>query len=68
MQTEVKLMAHLFISLSDLLIDCLFKLSSRVNPEHKAKYIYLLSYAASVTETYKKVSTVFQTKYTVKHV
>lgn len=38
----------------DLLIDSLFKLSSRINPEHKAKYIYLLSYAASVTETYKK--------------
>lgn len=33
----------------------MFKPVSKVNPEHKAKYIYVLSYAASVTETYKKV-------------
>ncbi|CAC5377763.1 TH1L [Mytilus coruscus] len=38
----------------DLLIDAMFKPVSKVNPEHKAKYIYVLSYAASVTETYKK--------------
>lgn len=38
----------------DLLIDALFKPSSKVNPEHKPKYVYVLSYAASVTETYKK--------------
>lgn len=38
----------------DLLIDALFKPSSKVNPEHKPKYVYVLSYSASVTETYKK--------------
>ncbi|XP_052815381.1 negative elongation factor D-like isoform X1 [Mya arenaria] len=38
----------------DLLIESLFKTSSRLNQEHKSKYMYLLSYAASVTETYKK--------------
>jgi len=42
-------------SVSDLLIESLFKTNVRLNPEHKSKYIYLLSYAASVTETYKKV-------------
>ena len=43
-------------SVSELLIDALFKPLSRVNPEHKPKYIFVLSYAASVTEVYKKVS------------
>ncbi|KAL4235100.1 hypothetical protein ACF0H5_006738 [Mactra antiquata] len=38
----------------DLLIESLFKMNTRLNPEHKSKYIYLLSYAASVTEVYKK--------------
>ncbi|KAJ8316708.1 hypothetical protein KUTeg_005738 [Tegillarca granosa] len=38
----------------DLLIEALFKPTSRVNPEHKQKYVYVLAYAASVTETYKK--------------
>ncbi|KAL3859935.1 hypothetical protein ACJMK2_010114 [Sinanodonta woodiana] len=38
----------------DLLIDALFKPHSHLNPEHKPKYIFLLSYAASVTEMYKK--------------
>ncbi|XP_078330044.1 negative elongation factor D-like isoform X3 [Crassostrea virginica] len=38
----------------ELLIDALFKPLSRVNPEHKPKYIFVLSYAASVTEVYKK--------------
>lgn len=40
---------------AELLIDALFKPSSRVNPEHKPKYIFVLSYAASVTEVFKKV-------------
>lgn len=38
----------------DLLIESLFNTNLRLNPEHKNKYMYLLSYAASVTETYKK--------------
>lgn len=38
----------------ELLIDALFKPSSRVNPDHKPKYIFVLSYAASVTEVFKK--------------
>lgn len=45
-----------FIIFLELLIDALFKPSSRVNPEHKPKYVFVLSYAASVTEVYKKVS------------
>lgn len=35
----------------DLLVDSLFKVGVKINPEHKAKYIYLLAYAASVCET-----------------
>jgi len=38
----------------DLLLNALFNPSSKINPEHKPKYIYLLAYAASVYETYKK--------------
>ncbi|KAF2348795.1 TH1 protein [Trinorchestia longiramus] len=38
----------------ELLIDALFKPGSKVNPEHKIKYFYLLAYAASVYETPKK--------------
>lgn len=38
----------------DLLLSALFNPASRINPEHKPKYIYLLAYAASVYETYKK--------------
>lgn len=37
--------------LLDLLLDALFKPGSRLHPEHKAKYIYLLAYASSVYET-----------------
>uniref|UniRef100_A0A8D8I5J4 Negative elongation factor D n=1 Tax=Culex pipiens TaxID=7175 RepID=A0A8D8I5J4_CULPI len=35
----------------DLLVDSLFKVGVKINQEHKAKYIYLLAYAASVCET-----------------
>lgn len=35
----------------DLLVDSLFKVGVKINPEHKSKYIYLLAYAASVCET-----------------
>ncbi|XP_076058281.1 negative elongation factor complex member TH1 [Oratosquilla oratoria] len=38
----------------ELIIDALFKPGSKVNPEHKNKYIYLLAYAASVHETPKR--------------
>ncbi|XP_076370703.1 negative elongation factor complex member TH1 isoform X2 [Tachypleus tridentatus] len=38
----------------DLLMDSLFKPGTKLNPDHKPKYIYLLAYAASVYETYKK--------------
>ncbi|XP_035205730.1 negative elongation factor D-like [Stegodyphus dumicola] len=38
----------------DLLMDALFKPGMKINPEHKPKYIYLLAYAVSVHETYKK--------------
>lgn len=34
----------------ELLVDALFKLGSKLNPEHKSKYMYLLAYAASVCE------------------
>lgn len=38
----------------ELLIDSLFKPGVKLNPEHKSKYIYLLAYAASVSEVGKK--------------
>lgn len=38
----------------DLLLSALFNPASKINPEHKPKYIYLLAYAASVYETFKK--------------
>lgn len=38
----------------DLLLEALFRPNSRLNPEHRPKYIFLLAYASSVTETFKK--------------
>jgi len=38
----------------DLIITVLFKPGAKLNPEHKPKYMYLLAYATSVYETYKK--------------
>ncbi|GBP11772.1 Negative elongation factor D [Eumeta japonica] len=35
----------------ELLVDSLFKSGSKLNPEHKSKYMYLLAYAASICET-----------------
>ena len=35
----------------DLLVDALFKAGVKINPEHRMKYIYLLAYASSVSET-----------------
>lgn len=40
----------------DLILDALFRPASRINPEHRPKYIYLLSYAVSVVEQFKKGS------------
>lgn len=42
----------------DLILEALFKPGSRLNPEHRPKYIYLLAYAVSVVEQfqYKKGS------------
>lgn len=37
-----------------LLVDTIFKTGVKINPEHKSKYIFLLAYAASVSETYTK--------------
>ncbi|OQR75335.1 negative elongation factor D-like [Tropilaelaps mercedesae] len=37
-------------TLLELLLDALFKPGSRLNPDHKPKYIFLLAYAASVFE------------------
>lgn len=33
----------------------LFKPGSKINQDHKYKYIHILAYAASVVETWKKV-------------
>lgn len=36
----------------ELLIDALFTPNSKINQEHKSKYIYLLAYASSVCDTW----------------
>jgi len=36
----------------ELLIDALFKKGSKLNQEHKSKYIYLLAYASSVCDNW----------------
>jgi negative elongation factor C/D len=41
----------LIIIISELLVDALFKPGVKLNPEHKPKYIYLLAYTASVSDT-----------------
>ncbi|CAN7998335.1 unnamed protein product [Ixodes pacificus] len=38
----------------DLLLDALFRPGSRLNPEHRPKYVFLLAYAGSVYETRRK--------------
>ncbi|KAF6200522.1 hypothetical protein GE061_004965 [Apolygus lucorum] len=35
----------------ELLVDALFRPGMKLNPEHKPKYVYLLAYATSVSET-----------------
>lgn len=37
-------------------MESLFKPGAKVNPEHKGKYIYLLAYASTVAEVWKRVS------------
>lgn len=36
---------------AELLVDALFKPGVKLNPDHKPKYIHLLAYAASVSES-----------------
>lgn len=38
----------------ELLLDTLFKPGSKLNPEHKSKYVFLLAYASSVYEVWKR--------------
>lgn len=38
----------------ELLVDALFKAGVKINQDHKSKYIYLLAYASSVSETQRK--------------
>lgn len=38
----------------DLLVEALFKPGSKLHSEHRSKYVFLLAYATSVFETYKK--------------
>lgn len=35
----------------ELLVEALFKPGTRVNPDHRSKYVFLLAYAASVSES-----------------
>nr|KAF6423182.1 negative elongation factor complex member C/D [Rousettus aegyptiacus] len=44
----------------DLFMQSLFKPGARINQDHKHKYIHILAYAASVVETWKKISTCHQ--------
>ncbi|RZF32327.1 hypothetical protein LSTR_LSTR001791 [Laodelphax striatellus] len=54
--------------LLELLVDSLFKPGVKLNPEHKSKYIYLLAYAASVSETGRKNINKEELKVTVQAV
>ena len=41
----------------ELFVEALFtSKGAKINPDHKHKYIYLLAYAASVTEAWNKVT------------
>ena len=40
---------------SDMLIATLFKPGTKINPEHRPKYVHTLAYASCVSEIYKKV-------------
>ena len=41
---------------TDLFVDSLFLPGKQVNPERRSKYVYLMAYAVSVTEVWKKVT------------
>ena len=41
----------------DLFLEFLFKPGTKINPDHKAKYIFLLAYASCVVEVWRKVGT-----------
>ncbi|CAD5115408.1 DgyrCDS4385 [Dimorphilus gyrociliatus] len=43
-------------SLLGLFMESLFKPGAKVNPEHKGKYIFLLAYASTVAEVWRRVS------------
>ena len=47
-----------FIS-TDLFINSLFTPGAKINPDHKPKYVYIVAYASSVIETWKKVGTLW---------
>ena len=38
-----------------MLISTLFKPGTKINPEHRPKYVHILAYASVVSEIYKKV-------------
>lgn len=42
--------------LVDLFVEGLFMPGVKINPDYKNKYIYILAYATTVAETYKKVN------------
>uniref|UniRef100_A0A8C5HQW3 Negative elongation factor complex member C/D n=1 Tax=Gouania willdenowi TaxID=441366 RepID=A0A8C5HQW3_GOUWI len=46
----------------DLFMQSLFKPGSKINQDHKHKYIHILAYAASVVETWKKVTNTLTSK------
>lgn len=52
--SEISYYNRFHSSFTELLLDSLFKPGVKLNPEHKSKYNYLLAYAASVAEVYKK--------------
>ena len=46
----------IMFSISDMFMSTLFKPGTKINPEHRPKYVHILAYASCATETYKKVS------------
>ena len=43
------------LTVADLFLEFLFKPGTKVNPDHKPKYVYLLAYASCVMEIWRKV-------------
>ena len=46
---------HALYCFSDMLIATLFKPGTKINSEHRPKYVHILAYASCVSEIYKKV-------------